>query len=1209
MSGEMWHSIQRWNDTAAEYPRDRCIHQLFEEQAARTPDAPAAIDERRVLTYRELNERANQIAHQLRQLDIDTEAPVGVCLERSFELLAALLGVLKAGAAYVPLDPAYPAARLRFMLDDCHATVILTRRALNSALPSSEATIVDVDRNEAINRQSRKNLPAAATAESLAYVIYTSGSTGQPKGILGRHRGAVNRFAWMWRAFPFEPGEVCCLKTALSFVDSVWETFGPLLAGVPSVVVPDEVVRDPHRFVETLAASAVTRLVVVPSYLRVLLDIGEDLAARLPRLRYVVTSGEAIPTELAKRLLTNLPDCTLLNLYGSSEVAADATYYVVRAGDFTTSVPIGRPIANTQVYLLDAERELTPLGEVGELYVGGDCLAQGYLNRPELTTERLVTHPFSTDPHARLFRTGDLARYRPDGNLEFVGRADQQVKIRGFRVELGEAEAALRQHPAVRDAVVVLRQDRPNDPRLAAYVTLESGSSTTERDFRRFVSDRLPGFMVPGTFTVLNALPLLPNGKIDRYALPRPDRLPAFASPFRRLPSGETEQTVAQIWADVLDLESPGAEDEFFDLGGDSLAATHVVARMAQRLGVDVPVIEFFARPTITALAAYADTHPTADDRTIPRFPLGDPVTLSIGQETIWFLDQFRPGVAYFNLPVALRFRGRLDQRAIDEALSAIVRQHEVLRARILRVSGRPTLVVDPPGPVALTPLALSQHSAGACPIAAVQSRLNQEAARPFDLARDWPIRAGLLTLGDEDHILLVTVHHVAFDGWSLRVLVDELFAHYRAIVRGEPARVPEPPVRYDEFARWQRTKLHGDLLDRHLDYWKGRLQGLGSAWSLPTDHGRAAVLRPDLLAFSSSRIAIHFAPASIDAVRVLARRERATPFMVLLAAFGALFGSWTGRNDLVVGTPVAGRTRAELERLIGLFSNTLPLRLDLSSDPTFRELLGRVREMAAGAYTHQDLPIYKLVEALQPTRDPVSPPWFTVIFNQENGALPPLDVPELEVSPIEVTTGVTLFELDVELFDNSETIRGYVEYATNLFDRATIEDLVQRYTSIVDAIVTNPDHRLSAVAPISGGQAHVSPAPAEIIRRPSDIAGPRPLADNVERVLVAIWEDVLGITSVGIDDNFFELGGHSLLALEVVARIEERIGRKLPVAAFFWAPTIASFAELLRQGNWQPRWSSLVPVQARGSQPPLFCVHGFGGGVLDYADLAAERL
>jgi amino acid adenylation domain-containing protein len=1203
-----WLTIQRWNDTAADYPRDQCIHQLFEAQAARTPDATAAIDEDRVLTYHELNVWANQVAHHLRQLGVGTEAPVGVCLDRSFELLAALLGVLKAGAAYVPLDPSYPAARLSFMLDDCQATVLLTRSALHSALPSTSAMIVDLDQSEAIARQSGENPSVVIDAESLAYVIYTSGSTGQPKGVLGRHRGAVNRLAWMWQAYPFEPNEVCCQKTALSFVDSVWETFGPLLAGIPSVLIPDEIVRDPNLFVETLAKRAVTRLVVVPSYLRVLLDRDGDLAARLPRLRYVVTSGEAISVELVQRFLVRLLGCRLLNLYGSSEVAADATYYEVHPGDFAASVPIGRPIANTEVYVLNAQGTLAPLGDVGELYVGGDCLAKGYLNRPELTSEKFIANPFRLDPEARLFRTGDLARYRPDGNLEFVGRADQQVKIRGFRIELGEVEATLRQNPAVRDAVVVVRLDRPNDPRLAAYVVVEPGSEWSDRDLRRFASERLPGFMVPGTFTLLNELPLLPNGKTDRIGLPSPSGTSLSASAYRA-PASETELAIAQIWSDVLAVENVGVEDRFFDLGGDSLSATRVVTRIAQSIGVDVPLAVFIECPTIAALAGYVDAHPPADadTRAIPRFPRSDPIQVSISQETVWFLDQLRPGFAYYILPIALRLTGKVNPTALAEALDEIVRRHDVLRSRILRTGGRPALVVDAAQPVPLTRLDPGEIHAGDWEDAAVQACLNREATRPFDLSRDWPIRSALLTLGDEEHVLLITVHHVAFDGWSAGVLLEELFVLYRAFTHGEPSRLSEPPVRYDEFAAWQRERLSGDFLERLDAYWWDQLHGVRSEWWLPTDRPRETFRRPDLLSYRSDRVPFDLAPSLVDGIRGMSRQEGVTTFMTLFAMFGALLGSWSGHDDLVIGTPVAGRTHADLERLIGFFSNTLPLRLDLAGDPTFRELLGRVRELTGGAYTHQDLPAYRLVQTLLPTRDPASSPWLTVIFNQENGLLPPLDLPDLRVSPVDVATGVTLLELDLELFDSSERLHGYVEYATELFDRATVENLVRGYQSIGEAVVSDPDLRLSEVALISGAIAHPRPAQAMNAPDPATVTDHPSPPDDLEHVLVAIWRDVLGTESVGLDDNFFDLGGHSLLAIEVLALIEETIGRKLPVAAFFWAPTIASFAEVLRGGDWQPRWSSLLPVQAQGSRVPFFCVHGFGGGVLDYADLAGE--
>jgi amino acid adenylation domain-containing protein len=495
---ERYQLLVEWNATQAAYPRDKCFHQLFEAQVERTPDAVAVVLENEHSTYRELNIKANQLAHYLQELGVGPEVLVGLCVERSLEMMVGLLGILKAGGAYVPLDPAYPQERLAFMLQDAQVAVLLTQEQLLKRLPKHTAKVICLDRGwEAIAQQSAENLAGSITGESLAYVLYTSGSTGKPKGVLGTHRASINRFTWMWNTYPFRPGEVCCQKTTLNFVDSIWEIFGPLLQGVRTVIIPDLMVKDPQQLLHILAAHSVTRVVLVPSLLRVLLDIRADLQNQLPHLKYWISSGEALPLGLAQRFLERMPQSLLINLYGSSEVAADVTCYEVRDCKSLVRIPIGRPIANTQVYLLDPQLHPVPVEVPGELYIGGDGLARGYLNRPELTAERFLAHPFSDEPGARLYRTGDLASYRPDGNIEYLGRLDHQVKIRGFRVELGEIEAVLSQHPAVREAVVVAHEQEPGEKRLVAYVVLHRERAAATSELREQVMKALPVYMVP----------------------------------------------------------------------------------------------------------------------------------------------------------------------------------------------------------------------------------------------------------------------------------------------------------------------------------------------------------------------------------------------------------------------------------------------------------------------------------------------------------------------------------------------------------------------------------------------------------------------------------------------------------------------------------------------------------------------------------------
>ncbi len=600
-ASERHRLVIEWNDTAADYPRRSGIHQLFDVQASRTPDAVALIDGERRVTYRELHARANRLAHHLKARGVRPGGLVGICIERSIEAVVGLLGILKAGAAYVPLDPAYPQSRLAFMLADSGAPVLLTTRHLRDRLPAGTAQVVDLDADrEAIGREPVTTPDGGVGPQDLAYVIYTSGSTGTPKGVLAVHQASLNRFAWMWRRWPFTPQDVCCQKTSLSFVDSVWEIFGPLLQGVLSVIVPDDVVGDPPRLVDLLATHRVTRIVLVPSVLRVLLDTVPDLGRRLPDLTFWVTSGEAIAVDVARRFEKILPEATLVNLYGSSEVAGDVSAYVISGGGARERIPIGRPIANTRLYVLDAHAAPVPIGVPGEIHAGGDGLARGYLHDPELTARKFVRDPFAGDPPARLFRTGDLGRFLPDGNLEYLGRVDNQVKLRGVRIKLGEIESVLRAHPSVQAAVAVLAEVE-DDARLIAYV-VPGGRRPESSELRRFVRDRLPDHMVPASFMLLDALPMTPNGKLDRRALASLAPTPVEGARSYVAPRTPTEDALAAIMAEVLKVDRVGIHDDFFELGGHSLLAIQVIARVRKILRVELPVRSLFTEPTVAGL-------------------------------------------------------------------------------------------------------------------------------------------------------------------------------------------------------------------------------------------------------------------------------------------------------------------------------------------------------------------------------------------------------------------------------------------------------------------------------------------------------------------------------------------------------------------------------------------------------------------------------
>ncbi|MBD2344921.1 amino acid adenylation domain-containing protein [Anabaena subtropica FACHB-260] len=607
--------LVEWNETQVEYPQDKCLHHLFEAQVDKTPNAVAVVfvDEqsaasRRVdqqLTYRELNTKANQLAHYLQTLGVKPEVLVGICVERSLDMVVGILAILKAGGAYIPLDPNYPEERLAFILSDSQLPILLTQQHLKQKLPQHETQIVCLDTNQAlISQQSQDNPIVSLAAENVAYVIYTSGSTGQPKGVFGLHKGAINRFQWMWQNYPFGEQEICCQKTSLNFVDSVWEIFGPLLQGVTLVIIPNRVVKDPQQFIAVLAENNITRLVVVPSLLAVMLSTANLLQLQLPKLKLWISSGEALSHELLGQFRQSLPDSTLLNLYGSSEVSADVTCYsITPQTPLSASVLIGRPIANTQIYILDTNKQPVPVGLPGEIYVGGEQLARGYLNLPQLTAEKFLSNPFSNKPTSRLYKTGDLARYLPTGEIEYIGRIDHQVKIRGFRVETGEIEAKITQYPDVQEAVVVLREDVSGNKQLVAYVVSEQELKISE--LRNFLQEKIPDYMIPAAFVSMKALPLTPNGKVDRRSLPIPDNLrPQLETTYIK-PQNDLEASIAMVWQKALKIEKVGINDNFFELGGHSLLVVQVHSQLREILQKDLLILDLFRYPTISSLAEF----------------------------------------------------------------------------------------------------------------------------------------------------------------------------------------------------------------------------------------------------------------------------------------------------------------------------------------------------------------------------------------------------------------------------------------------------------------------------------------------------------------------------------------------------------------------------------------------------------------------------
>ncbi|MFL6200611.1 MAG: amino acid adenylation domain-containing protein, partial [Thermoanaerobaculia bacterium] len=987
-------------------PPETTLHRLFEEQAARTPEATALVAGETRLTYRELDRRANGLAHRLRDLGAGPERAVGVCLERSEWLVTALLAVLKAGGFYVPLDPAYPPERLAVVAEDSRLTALISRENLFSGFAWS-GPLLSLD--ETYPERDDAPEPLAhqqAEPGNLAYVIYTSGSTGRPKGVAIEHRTAVALVPWSYEVFTDEEMAGVLGSTSINFDMSVFELFvtlargGTLILAANALELPSLPARGEVTLIDTVP-SAIAELVRaggIPASARTVNLGGEPLS------RHLVDSIYGYGTGNVERVV---------NLYGPSEDTTFSTISCVPRDD-RRAPTIGRPLSGAQAWVLDRWMRPVPASVVGELYLGGVGISRGYLHRPEMTAERFIPDPFGP-PGTRLYRTGDLVRWLPDGQLEFLGRRDFQVKIRGFRIELGEIEAALAAHPAVSDAVV-LALETGDDNRLVAFWVGEGGA-----DPRSWLRRILPDYMVPSGFVRLDALPLTPNGKVDRQTLAKLGATPLdLSGESGATPSTPLEELLAGLWADVLRVERVGVHDDFFELGGHSLLATQIVSRMREALGVELPLRALFGAPTVAALAAVIkearrDGQTVETPPIVPRPRERDP-PLSIAQERLWFLAQLDPESPAYNVPVALRLEGDLDLAAFQRALDGIVRRHEALRTSFPESGGRPVQRIVPPTSVPLSVIDLSKVPEEARRLAA------EEAGRPFDLRQGPVVRATLLRLGDRDHVALLTMHHIVSDGWSMGVLVCELSALYA----GSP--LPALPIQYADYAEWQREWLAGGVLDAQLAWWRERLEGAPAVLELPTDRPRPAV---QSLAGGALPLSL---PADLSAGLInLARRENATLFMVLLAGFEALLSRWTGQEDLLVGTPVANRGRGETEGLIGLFVNTLALRGRPEGGLAFRGLLGQAREESLAALARQDLPFERLVEELRPDRDLSRPPLFQVMLIHQNAPLGRLELPGLALSPVELPAGTAKFELTLALTETGGVVSGTLEYAAAL--------------------------------------------------------------------------------------------------------------------------------------------------------------------------------
>ncbi len=1386
--------LAEWNDTKREYPAG-CLHDLFETQVARTPDAVALVFNEERLTYQELNRRANQLAHQLRSLGVGPEVLVGILLERSVEMIVGILGVLKAGGAFVPIDPSYPQERIEFMLADAGLSILLTQQSLRKTLTPKQLICLDSDWST-IAKLPDEDLPAATTPDNLAYAIYTSGSTGQPKGVLIQHRGVSNLAFAQRDAFGVSAESRVLQFASISFDAAVSEIFKALLTGATLCLAKPESLMPVDPLLQLLRTQQITTVTLPPSVWAVL------PSDKLPSLQTAISAGEACSPHLVASW--GRDGRRFLNAYGPTEVTVCATISNALEGDGRP--PIGRAIANAQVHVLDANLRPVPIGVVGELYVGGAGLARGYLNRAALTAERFVPDPFSDQPGSRLYRTGDLGRYWSDGNLEYVGRVDQQVKVRGFRIELGEIESALVQHPSIRDAVVVAREDTPGDKRLVAYLITEPDKTSDVSQWRAWLLRKLPEYMVPAVFVSLQEFPRTPNGKVDRRALPAPDASRPEQSEAYIAPRDQLEQFLVDLWQRTLGLKQIGVKDNFFDSGGNSLKGAVLINRLQELLGEYVYVVAIFDAPTVAELANYLRRHypeavnricglqastsgnarrritaaqisefkqlipPLTDTRVRPResknasavFVLSPPrsgstlmrvmlgghprlfappelellsfntlaqrreafadrfsfwregtiralmeikrcdadaatwlmeqceeqqlttkqfyallqswlgqrmlvdktpsyaldievlrraesdfadtryihlirhpyamirsfvnarleqvffrhpqsnfsrrelaeliwivsqtnilqflesvpaerqlqvhfeelvsepervlrgiceflrikyvsematpyqgssqrmtdgihplskmlgdvkfhehkdvdagiadrwrqeleagdlladetwtiaerlgyqrievsasrlelrpirhvetdrnvgLPLSFSQQRLWVIDQLEPNSSAYNMPLAEQISGPLNVSALERCFDELVRRHESLRTTFTISNGQPAQVIHEPRPLRLEVIDLT-HLPEPERESEAKRQTYEEAQQPFDLSNGPLLRVRLLKLGEAEHVLLLTMHHIISDGWSTDILVRELRQLYDAFIEDRPSPLPELPLQYVDFALWQREWLKGEVLEQQLAYWKQQLGGTLPVLALPLDRPR-----PPVRTTRTSHEPLTISEEVRAALKQIGQQESATMFMTVLAAFKLLLSRLTGQSDILVGTPIAGRSRAEFENLIGFFVNTLVLRTDLSGDPTFRELVQRVRGVSLGAYKYQDFPFEKLVDELKPDRDASLTPLFQVMFLFEQAAEEAIELSGLKFTAARAENESGKFDLTLGMSEDEEGLGGALRYNTDLFDAGTVKRFVGCFETLLKGIAENPDRRISQFALLS---------------------------------------------------------------------------------------------------------------------------------------------